>query len=148
MKRYAAYNRKKSVVRRSALAVLFTFILFLILMLIFSEGDKAKPVLPETTNVSAKLTASKSATEIKTLFEKRGNSVNLPVLMYHHLAASTTQDTIISTDAFRSQMATLKENGYQTISIQQLLDYVYRAHCKIMQSLQCALCIVVIQLSL
>lgn len=96
-------------------------------MLIFAEGDKAKPVLPETTNVSAKLTASKSATEIKTLFEKRGNSVNLPVLMYHHLAASTTQDTIISTDAFRSQMATLKENGYQTISIQQLLDYVYRA---------------------
>ena len=127
MKKYAAYNRKKSVARRSALAVLFTCFLFLVLFFVFDAGDKAKPASLGTTTLAETVAASRSVTEIKTVLEKRGNSVNLPVLMYHHLAASTTQDTTISTEVFRNQMATLKENGYHPITIRQLLDYVYRA---------------------
>lgn len=45
--------------------------------------------------------------------------------MYHHFAETSSEYTVVSTERFREQMTALKNAGYQTVTIQQLLDYVY-----------------------
>lgn len=48
----------------------------------------------------------------------------LPVLMYHHFAETSGECTVVSTKRFREQMTALKNAGYQTVTICQILDYV------------------------
>lgn len=48
----------------------------------------------------------------------------LPVLMYHHFAETSSAYTVVSTERFREQMTALKNAGYQTVTIGQILDYV------------------------
>ena len=48
----------------------------------------------------------------------------LPVLMYHHFSASSSAGTVVSTDRFREQMGALRAEGYTTVTLQQVLDYV------------------------
>ncbi len=48
----------------------------------------------------------------------------LPVLMYHHFDDSATAGTIVSGEKFREQMTALKDAGYTTVTLPQLLDFV------------------------
>lgn len=48
----------------------------------------------------------------------------IPILMYHHLKKSLNNNVVISPDNFENQIKTLKEAGYNSISIQQLFDYL------------------------
>lgn len=48
----------------------------------------------------------------------------LPVLMYHHFAETSGGYTVVSTGRFREQMTALKNAGYQTVTLRQILDYV------------------------
>ena len=48
----------------------------------------------------------------------------LPVLMYHHFAEDVTADTVVSPQRFREQMTALKNAGYQTVTVQEILDFV------------------------
>lgn len=50
----------------------------------------------------------------------------LPVLMYHHFvdAEESSAGTVVTTSRFREQMTALKEVGYQTVTIPQIIDYV------------------------
>ena len=48
----------------------------------------------------------------------------LPVLLYHHFAENPTADTVVSPARFREQMVALKEAGYSTITVQQILDFI------------------------
>ena len=54
----------------------------------------------------------------------RLNSVSLPVLMYHHIAQEASNDMTVSPACFEEQIAALTEDGWHTVSIAQLIDYV------------------------
>lgn len=52
-------------------------------------------------------------------------SVQIPILLYHHLVTDEPANGAqIHVDTFRSQMAALKEAGYQAVSFDQLRAYV------------------------
>ncbi len=55
------------------------------------------------------------------------NGIKLPIIMYHHISKSDARlnDFTISPSQFEKDIIYLKEQGYQTISAKQLLDYVY-----------------------
>lgn len=48
----------------------------------------------------------------------------LPVLMYHHFDETVAADTVVSPERFREQMTALKNAGYTTVTLQQILDFV------------------------
>ncbi|MFE3575077.1 polysaccharide deacetylase family protein [Lysinibacillus sp. NPDC059133] len=48
----------------------------------------------------------------------------IPVLMYHHLEKDVNNNTVISPENFENQIKTLKENGYNSITTQELYDYL------------------------
>ena len=55
---------------------------------------------------------------------KQAESVNVPILMYHHMDDVGGTDTVISVDGFRRQMDVLRENGYEPVSFDELIAYV------------------------
>ena len=52
-------------------------------------------------------------------------SRDVPVLMWHNLAEESSGDMTISVDTFRAQIEALYEAGFETVSLQQLYDYVH-----------------------
>ncbi|MBR3703924.1 MAG: polysaccharide deacetylase family protein [Oscillospiraceae bacterium] len=48
----------------------------------------------------------------------------LPVLMYHHFDENVTADTVVSPARFREQMTALKDAGYITVTLSQIIDFV------------------------
>lgn len=63
----------------------------------------------------------------KPCYNETSNNVKLPIIMYHHISKSNARlnDFTISPEQFEKDMLYLKEKGYNTISVKQLLDYVY-----------------------
>ena len=57
-------------------------------------------------------------------YARDAGSVRLPVLMYHHFAEEATSDTIVTGERFREHMTALKNAGYASVTVQQMLDYV------------------------
>lgn len=55
-----------------------------------------------------------------------GNSVSIPVIMYHHILESSARlgDYVISPEQFESDLRYLCDHGYQTVTPDQLLDFV------------------------
>ncbi len=53
--------------------------------------------------------------------------INLPIIMYHSILKSNKQKGkfIISPDIFESDLKYIKDNGYTTIVMKDLIDYVY-----------------------
>ncbi len=56
--------------------------------------------------------------------ETAAYSRNVPVLMYHHLDNTVTNDAVMTPERFGEHMAALKDAGYSAISLAQLLEYV------------------------
>lgn len=56
--------------------------------------------------------------------QERGE-VKLPILMYHQISEDWRRwnDYVVSVDEFEADMDFLKENGFETISVRQLLDW-------------------------
>lgn len=52
--------------------------------------------------------------------------IDIPVLMYHSINSreSKTGDYVITPSAFRKDLEWLRDNGYQTVVVQDLLNYV------------------------
>ena len=51
-------------------------------------------------------------------------TATIPILMYHHLADYAANDYTVTPETFAMHMRTLYENGFNTIALQQLLDFV------------------------
>lgn len=45
------------------------------------------------------------------------------VLMYHHFDNTTNLGAVVAKDEFKKQIKYLKDNGYNTITVQELIDY-------------------------
>jgi len=50
--------------------------------------------------------------------------INLPVLMYHHLAEEAVNPWTITPESFERQMRALRDNDFTPVTLRQLLDYV------------------------
>lgn len=60
-----------------------------------------------------------------TLYESSGNNQGeIPVLMYHHLEDNMNNNSTIDPVNFENQIKTLKEEGYNAITIQQFYNYI------------------------
>ena len=55
-------------------------------------------------------------------------TVNVPVLMYHHLDEdeSKSSSVTVTPEKFKKDMEAIKNAGYQTVLIRDLIDYVYQ----------------------
>ena len=52
------------------------------------------------------------------------SACHLPVLMYHHFDTECFDSTVVSPERFREQMTALRDAGFHTVSIPQVIDYV------------------------
>lgn len=53
----------------------------------------------------------------------KNSGPKIPILMYHHFDESETSGAVVKKEEFIKQIAYLKENGYNTITVQDLIDY-------------------------
>lgn len=53
-------------------------------------------------------------------------SVNVPVLMYHHLDDKGNGGTVISVENFELQIRAMAEAGYTAVTVQEMIDFVHR----------------------
>jgi len=74
------------------------------------------------TPANAREQAAKYKTEY--IFDDSNYTVEVPVLMYHHLAQTSDGPLIVSKEQFAAQIEALAEAGYTSVSLQQLVDYV------------------------
>ena len=52
-------------------------------------------------------------------------TADVPILLYHHIVEDAADSTTVTPGTFETQMRFLAENGYHTVTIQQMIDYVY-----------------------
>ncbi len=52
-------------------------------------------------------------------------TVNVPVLLYHHIGHTNFSNDIISVAGFKSQLDAINNAGFNTVSLNQLHNYVY-----------------------
>ena len=53
------------------------------------------------------------------------HTANIPILLYHHLSETDPESqTVLHPDTFDHQMSLLKENGYQTVTFDDLIAFV------------------------
>lgn len=57
--------------------------------------------------------------------EIAGYTADVPVLLYHHIAEKSRSYITVTPKTFETQMRFLAENGYHTVTVQQMIDYVY-----------------------
>ena len=51
-------------------------------------------------------------------------SCSLPVLMYHHFVDEATADTCVTPETFSKQLTALKNAGFSTVTLDQMMNYV------------------------
>ena len=52
------------------------------------------------------------------------SACHLPVLMYHHFDEECPDGTVVTPGRFREQMTALRDAGFHTVTISQVIDYV------------------------
>lgn len=52
------------------------------------------------------------------------DTVALPILMYHHIAEADNADCVVSADTFAIHLKLLSEDGYESVTPRQLVDFV------------------------
>lgn len=87
-------------------------------------GDKDGGIRPQGTAIRAEL-----ATILVRYYEKyihaEEQEYKIPILLYHHLSETEAEsDTVLSPANFERQVKLLYENGYQTVSFEDLLQFV------------------------
>ena len=50
-------------------------------------------------------------------------TAQVPVLMYHHISEDVATDMVISPARFEAHMAALKEHGWNSVTIRQLIEF-------------------------
>ena len=57
--------------------------------------------------------------------EEAGYTREIPILMYHHLDPEPEGEFALSPQVFESHLRAIQASGFQTVSPQELIDYVY-----------------------
>ncbi|MCF6138788.1 polysaccharide deacetylase family protein [Pseudalkalibacillus berkeleyi] len=78
-------------------------------------------------NISNSPTPSVKAESIKKENSVRltnNENLNIPILMYHHFDQTSDSSVVVSKDRFKEQMMALHDAGYNTITDEELLNYL------------------------
>ena len=61
------------------------------------------------------------------VFANSKETKEVPIIMYHHILKDSSRQGkyVISPDEFEKDLLTLKEKGFTTVLIRDLVDYVY-----------------------
>lgn len=78
------------------------------------------PFLPSTA-IPVTPTLTPTITTDPNLSQFGPGDVLIPILMYHHVSPYANSEYAVSTDQFRRQMQWLKDEGYQTVSIADMV---------------------------
>lgn len=54
-----------------------------------------------------------------------GTGVTVPILMYHSVAENPVGDYVVSPASFEADLRYLRDHGYQTVCVEELIAYVY-----------------------
>ena len=79
-----------------------------------------------------KVTAENSQVYLNELFsdpprpETDSYTADVPILLYHHIAEDADGIITVTPETFERQICFLAENGYQAVTVQEMIDYVYR----------------------
>ena len=98
----------------------------MVLAEIFGNEDIWRP-----ENFGHYIPAGTQPEQLRTLFssspamDPADYSVDVPILLYHHLCEDAQGDMQISPQDFEAHLRALSEAGCHTVSLRQLIDYVY-----------------------
>lgn len=67
----------------------------------------------------AKKPSSESSQQFSDPVQAEGVSVQVPILLYHHISEDT-----LTQEQFQTEMQLLKDGGYHTVSFDQIFDFV------------------------
>ena len=88
-------------------------------------GDGKGNLCPKNTATRAELAAILVRFYEANILEEEKNTVEIPILLYHHLSETEAESgTVLSPANFEHQMKMLYENGYQTVSFEDLIQFV------------------------
>jgi peptidoglycan/xylan/chitin deacetylase (PgdA/CDA1 family) len=68
---------------------------------------------------------AKNASELYTMPTLQQGEICVPIIMYHHVKNNDLGKDVISPYEFEADLKYLKENGYTTITMTELINYVY-----------------------
>lgn len=108
-----------------AISIVLVFVVFWILSSVqseenWSELQRHKLTVEDKTNINTKVTAQKMASTGK---------INIPILTYHHIdqvtqtASESLKSLTVTPENFELQVAWLKGQGYESISLNDILLY-------------------------
>lgn len=85
----------------------------------------AEPLQSITPSITAAPTQTVDLNTVTpSLVSIQPGKVNIPVLLYHHIADELTGRYYVPVDDFREQMNTLHKMGYKTITISKMADII------------------------
>ncbi len=58
--------------------------------------------------------------------QRISQDIKIPVLLYHHFGTTVTDSMTVTTSVFESHLKYLRDNGYEVISLRQLVHYIKR----------------------
>lgn len=100
----------------------------------FSATATSTPALNRALTRAPTRTATRAPTSTPTLtptptllpgwVRVPAGTVQVPILMYHHVSDKLNTRYAITLSTFRAQMAILHDQGYQTVSVSQLADVI------------------------
>ena len=75
------------------------------------------------------VTSENAYEHVRSLFEVTPKdpalyTAKIPVLMFHHITDTVSSDVEITPEVFAMQMRALRDNGFTTITLRELVDYV------------------------
>ena len=91
-------------------------IIFAIVLAIFSAFS--------ATTAHAYAISDTTLDQILEIPAEKEESIDVPILMYHHLDDDAYMDTIVTPETFESHIKALSDNGYTGVSFGELIDYV------------------------
>ena len=91
-------------------------VIFTLVLAIFSAFS--------ATTAHAYVMSDTTLDQILKIFVEKEESVDVPILMYHHLDGDAYMDTIVTPEIFESHIKVLSDSGYTGVSFEELIDYV------------------------
>lgn len=91
-----------------------------------SSKDANSKVIPVKSDIPVDI-HSHNPTKLKvdwSTMELKNNNIGVPVLMYHSIPSKKGNDIQMSKDTFREQMKFLKDNGYITLTLDDIYNFL------------------------
>ncbi|MBU3180176.1 polysaccharide deacetylase family protein [Clostridium psychrophilum] len=108
------------------LAVVIVIIIGYLLIANYSKGLKIKSYNTKIYNKISKSFIFKGKNKISTNLSFKYNNESVPVLMYHSIGTSKLNPYVVSTARLNLDMKYLKDNGFTTLSTDELYDFMVK----------------------